>query len=67
MEDQKNPVIKAGIAWSGVGFSKLLAAFGISTWGDFAAMLAAIYSLFLIADWLYKKWACRHDSRRGGK
>lgn len=59
MDEQKNPVIKAVIAWSGVGFSKWLESFGISSWGDLAAMLAAIYSLFLILDWLYKKWSNR--------
>lgn len=55
MEEQKTLAVKAVIAWVGVGISKWLAAIGISTWGDFAAMLAAIYSLFLICDWIYKK------------
>ncbi len=60
MDDQKHPVLKAAFAWGGVGFSKWLESVGISSWGDFAAMLAAIYSLFLIIDWLWKKWASRH-------
>lgn len=59
MNEQNNPVLKAGVAWSGVGFSKWLESAGINSWGDFAAMMAAIYSLFLIVDWLYKKWVNR--------
>jgi hypothetical protein len=56
MEDQKNPILKAVFAWTGVGSAKYLEAIGISSWGDVAAMLAAIYSLFLIIEWIYKKW-----------
>lgn len=59
MDEQRHPFMKAGIAWGGVGFSKWLESFGISSWGDLAAMLAAIYSLFLILDWLWKKWSNR--------
>lgn len=59
MDAHQNPLVKASVVWSGVGLSKYLDAIGISTWGDFAAMLAAIYSLFLIADWLHKKWQSR--------
>jgi hypothetical protein len=51
--------VKAALAWSGVGCSKLLEGAGIHSWGDVAAMLAAIYSLFLIIDWMYKKWQNR--------
>lgn len=61
MEEQKNPVVKLLLAWGGVGFSKYLAAIGIHSWGDVAAMLAAFYSLFLIIDWIYKKWTSRHE------
>lgn len=59
MNDQTSPAIKASVAWGGVAFSKWLEAIGITSWGDFAAMLAAIYSLFLIIDWLWKKWSNR--------
>jgi hypothetical protein len=51
-----DPRIKAGAAWGGVGISKVLEAFGIGSWGDFAAMLAAFYSVLLIAEWIWKKW-----------
>ena len=56
MDAQHNAIVKASVAWSGVGLSKYLDAIGVSSWGDFAAMLAAIYSLFLIIDFLWKKW-----------
>ena len=59
MDEQKNPVVKALFAWSGVGFSKYLEAVGIHSWGDVAAMFAALYSLFLIIDWVWKKWSNR--------
>jgi hypothetical protein len=51
--------LKAGAAWGGVGISKFFEAFGIGSWGDLAAMLAAIYSLLLIGEWCVKKWRNR--------
>ena len=51
-----DPRFKAAAAWCGVGLSKFLEAFGIGSWGDFAAMCAAFYSLLLIGEWLLKKW-----------
>lgn len=57
--DSKVGAMKAGAAWGGVGISKYLEAIGVSSWGDLAAMLAAIYSLFLIVDWMWKKWKGR--------
>ena len=54
-----DPRLKAGAAWGGVGISKFLEAFGISSWGDVAAMLAAFYSALLIAEWVVKKWRDR--------
>jgi hypothetical protein len=54
-----DPRIKAGAAWGGVGISKFLEAIGIGSWGDFAAMLAAFYSLLLIGEWVWKKWRAR--------
>ena len=55
MNNEQQSAVKACIAWGGVGISKLLDSIGIASWGDFAAMLAAIYSLFLIIDWIRKK------------
>ena len=46
---------KASFSWGGVGISKFLAMLGIASWSDAAAMLAALYSLFLIVDWITKK------------
>lgn len=40
------PVIKVVSAWAAVGFT---------SWTDVAAFLAAVYSLLLIAEWLWKK------------
>lgn len=37
------------------GVTVVLAGFGIATWGDLAAMLAAIYSACLIGEWVWKK------------
>jgi hypothetical protein len=48
--------LKAGAAWGGVGISKFFEAFGIGSWGDFAAMCAALYSVLLIIEWVWKKW-----------
>lgn len=55
MNDESS-FLKAGIAWFGVGISRLLESIGIHSWGDFAAMLAAVYSAFLIFEWLRKQW-----------
>jgi len=49
-----NPDQKEGA----VAAAKLLsvwAAVGITSWADFAAFLAALYSLMLIGEWLWKK------------
>lgn len=50
--DTKSGALKAGSAWTLVGLSKV----GINTWSDFAAVLAAIYTLLLIGDWFWKRW-----------
>lgn len=54
-DQQEHPVVKAGIAWLGVGLSHL----GINTWSDAAAVAATVYTLILIADWGWKKWRGR--------
>jgi hypothetical protein len=47
------------------GISVALAGFGVATWGDLAAMLAAIYSAFLIGEWLWKKVLRAFFARHG--
>jgi hypothetical protein len=61
--DAIDPRLKAGAAWGGVGVSKVLNAIGIGSWGDFAAMCAALYSLLLIGEWLWKKWKARGEPK----
>lgn len=49
-EEQREATIaltKIGSVWALVG---------ITSWADFAAMLAAIYSLLMIVDFCYKKF-----------
>ncbi|SNR73879.1 hypothetical protein SAMN05192560_0788 [Methylobacillus rhizosphaerae] len=41
-----HPVIKVISVWAAVG---------ITSWADFAAFLAAVYSLILICEWVWKK------------
>lgn len=62
MNEDQIAAAKAGAAWGAVGLAKLLNGAGIHSWGDFAAMCAAVYSLFLIFDWLRKKWRCRNEA-----
>ena len=42
---------KATVAWAGVGLAKL----GIYTWSDAAAVVATVYSLLLIGEWVWKR------------
>lgn len=42
-----HPMIKIVSVW--------LAAFGIASWSELAAALAALYSVLLIGEWLWKK------------
>lgn len=37
------------------GITVVLAGFGIATWGDVAALLAALYSACLLGEWIWKK------------
>lgn len=49
-EEQREGLValtKIGTVWAFVG---------ITSWADFAAMLAAIYSLLMIVDFCYKKF-----------
>lgn len=43
-----HPVLKVVTVW--------LAALGITSWGEFAAFLAAVYSMLLILEWCWKKF-----------
>jgi hypothetical protein len=46
---------KACTAWCFTGIGYVLHLMGLNSWGDVASFLAAIYSAFLIGEWLYKK------------
>jgi hypothetical protein len=41
---------------------------GVSSWADFAALVASVYSVLLIGEWLWKKflrdWAIAHGLAR---
>jgi hypothetical protein len=51
------PVIKLITAWA--------AAYGISTWGDVASVLAAAYTVLLLLDFVWKKAGREWCIRRG--
>lgn len=51
--DTKTGLVKSGSAWLLV----IIADLGIKSWGDVAAMLAALYSLVLIIEWVWKRIA----------
>lgn len=48
--------IKVGSAWAGTAMSYCLNLLGFKDWADFAAFLAALYSLILIGEWIYKRF-----------
>jgi len=50
------PVVKVASVWGAVA---------ITSWADFAAMLAAFYTLILIAEWGWKKLLRPFAERRG--
>lgn len=47
--EAKATTMKLTLAWLGVTFSWTF------TWAEFAAMLAAIYTILLIFEWIWKK------------
>lgn len=51
------PVVKATTA--------MVASFGLASWSDLAAFLAAVYSLLLIVEWVWKKFLRACLERRG--
>lgn len=53
--DPEHPVVKAAIAWAGVGLSYM----GIHAWSDVAAVLASIYTAWLLAEKAYRMWKFR--------
>lgn len=53
--EQKMLVVKTATAWGGTVASLWLQQLGFNSWADVAAFLAAVYSLFLIIDWVYKR------------
>ena len=56
MERETNAaLIKTGAIWSTIGVSEGLNSIGVNDWGDFAALCAAVYSIILIVEWVYKK------------
>lgn len=57
--DTKIMAAKAGAAWGGTGLSYYLERVGFNDWGDVAAFLAAVYSLILIGEWVYKRFLKR--------
>lgn len=46
---------KLGTAWGSVWIGQKLSALGIDSWGELAAAAAAIYSICLIAEFVWKK------------
>lgn len=51
------PVVKVLTAWAAVG---------ITSWADVASILAAIYTLCLIGEWVYRKFFKSRFKRRDG-
>jgi hypothetical protein len=45
-EPVSQPIIKVATAWAAVG---------ITSWAEFASFLAALYSLLLILEWVWKR------------
>lgn len=44
--DVTHPLVKLTTAWALVG---------VTSWADFASMLAALYTLILLGEWAWKK------------
>lgn len=59
MDQTDHGALKACVAWGGVFLSKL----GIHTWSDVAAVLASIYTCFLILEWVWKHFRRRRHDR----
>lgn len=66
------PMAKSGLAIGGAGASKAIETaetagrfLGIATWADLAAALAAIYTLCLWGEWLWKRLIRPFAVRRG--
>jgi len=46
IDDIQTPVIKIATSWGGVI---------VTSWNEIAAILASIYTLILISEWMWKK------------
>lgn len=55
-----SPITKVVIAWGGVGVSFTF------SWGEFAAMLASLYTTLMIGEWCWKKFGRRLFERYFG-
>lgn len=56
-ESVSQPVIKVATAWAAVG---------ITSWAEFASFLAALYSLLLILEWVWKRVIVPLRTKGGG-
>ena len=54
--EQHTAAVRAGVAWTGTATAHWLDYIGLRDWGDFAALLACVYSIILIGDWIYKRF-----------
>lgn len=63
MTDGQVNATKAGGAWTVTGLAMWLESIGIQNWGDLAAMLAALYSFLLIAEWFWKRLQRNKEKR----
>lgn len=48
--------IQAVAVISGAGTSRYLSVLGLDSWAEASGFVVTVYTLFLIADWLWKKW-----------
>lgn len=53
------------VAAPGVKIASAWAAVAITSWADFAAMLAAFYTMLLIGEWCWKKFLRPFAEMRG--
>lgn len=53
------------VASPGVKIATAWAAVGVTSWAEFASALAALYTLLLIGEWLWKKLIRPFCERRG--
>lgn len=49
----------------GAKIASVLALVGITTWADFASVVAAIYTLILIGEWLFNRFGRPYFEHKG--